>query len=165
MRILGVDPGSSLLGVSIIEVPNDGTMPKSRLLDYRTIMCKGGSKYGRFVSLDRQLTAYCLEWKPQEAAFEKGFTGHGKQNLQLSAMVVAEARGAAMLAVARCSIQIFEYNQATIKKAVTGKGNIKKHQVEMYVRALFELPGLLEEDAADAIGAGYTHSVTFRGAP
>jgi crossover junction endodeoxyribonuclease RuvC len=154
------------MGVAIIEVPPDGSYPKSRLLDYRTILCRGGSKYGRFVSLDRQLTEYCKEWKPHQAAFEKGFTGFGgKKSLEISAAVVAEARGVAMLSVARFSVEIYEYAQATVKKAATGSGRTKKHQVEMYIRALFNLPGILEEDAADAVAIGYTHSIKMWGAP
>ncbi len=161
MRLLGVDPGSQYVGVAILEIPGDGPYTRSKLLDYRYIQGKGGTKYGRFVSLDRQVTDYCREWKPDEAAFEKGFTGHGKQNLQVSAMVVAEARGAVMLSVSRLGIPISEYHQSSIKKAMTGKGNTKKVDVEFFVRATFNLEaaGILQEDTADAIAAAYCHSM------
>lgn len=69
------------------------------------------------------------------------------------------ARGAALVAVAQRTEEIYEYTPMQIKQAVTGQGKADKHQVQMMVRALLGLKEIPRpDDAADALAVAITHA-------
>ena len=74
-------------------------------------------------------------------------------------IAVGMARGAALVAVAQRTEEIYEYTPMQIKQAVTGQGKADKHQVQMMVRALLGIREVPKpDDAADALAVAITHA-------
>jgi crossover junction endodeoxyribonuclease RuvC len=80
-----------------------------------------------------------------------------------TAMTVAQARGVVLLCAQQQGLPIFEYTPMQIKQAVTGYGKADKKQMQEMVRVLLRLKEVPRpDDAADALAAAITHSMTSR---
>ena len=80
-----------------------------------------------------------------------------------TAIAVAHARGAAVLATADSGVAVFEYTPLQIKKAVSGRGRAKKDQVQRMVQTLLGLREVPRPDhAADALAAAICHGHTIK---
>jgi crossover junction endodeoxyribonuclease RuvC len=75
-----------------------------------------------------------------------------------SALVLGQARGAALCAVAEAGLPLHEYAPASIKLAVAGSGRAEKAQIQRMVRVLLNLPRVPAEDAADALACALCHA-------
>ena len=75
-----------------------------------------------------------------------------------SALVLGQARGAALVAVAEAGLPLHEYAPASIKQAVAGNGRADKPQVQKMVKMLLNLAALPAEDAADALACALCHA-------
>jgi crossover junction endodeoxyribonuclease RuvC len=91
--------------------------------------------------------------RPGEVAVEEVFLARNFQ----SALALGEARGAALLAAAASSLEVFEYSAAEVKKAVAGYGRAEKPQVQAMVCRLLKLEEGLPADAADALAVAICH--------
>ena len=149
-RILGIDPGSRLTGFGVIEV--DG--PKSRCISHDVIRLGDGPLPERLLALSQRLRALCAELRPDEAAMEQVFV---KRNVS-SALVLGQARGAAIVAVAEAGLALHEYAPASIKQAICGSGRAEKPQIQHMVKVLLNLPARPAEDAADALACALCHA-------
>lgn len=78
------------------------------------------------------------------------------QNMQ-TAMIMGEARGAALAAVAESGIEIFEIAPRKVKQAVVGYGAARKPAVAKMVQRLLGLSEVPAPDAADALALALTH--------
>lgn len=150
MRILGIDPGLRHMGWGVIE--SDG----SRLRHIANGVChSAGEKLPlRLLSLFEQLTSVVTAYAPDAAAIEQTFVNKdGAGTLKLG-----QARGVAMLALARAGLSVGEYAPNAVKKTVVGVGHADKRQVAHMVRV--QLPGVRLEgpDAADALAIAICHS-------
>lgn len=145
MLILGLDPGSLHTGYGLIECRGGSARPvaagrwsappKLGVADRLRILADG---------LDELLQRS----RPDFAVMEKPFHGVNPR----SAIVLAEARGALLLTLARGGLRIEEYSPAEVKSAVTGSGRADKEQVARMVRLLLGLAeGPLATDATDAL--------------
>ncbi len=152
MRILGIDPGSRVTGFGVIEV--SGTQ-----VNYVTSGCirvQGEALPQKLKSIFNSVTEIVAEFQPEELAIERVFV---KANVD-SALKLGQARGAAICAAVIQDIEVFEYSPTEIKKAVVGKGHADKAQMQFMVRALLSLPGVPQEDAADALACALCHRHT-----
>ncbi len=156
MRILGIDPGTGILGFGIIEV----TRGKSQLVDAGVIRTPVKEDDAvRLQTIFEELTGIIAETKPQEMSVEKLFFA---QNVT-TAMTVAQARGVVLLAGQQAGLKIFEYTPLQIKQALTGYGRAEKKQIQEMVRVILHLQVVPKpDDCADALAAAITHSMTFR---
>ncbi len=75
-----------------------------------------------------------------------------------SALKLGQARGAAICAGVSQNLTVHEYSATQIKKAVVGNGHAKKDQVQYMMSIILSLPGVIEEDAADALACAVTHA-------
>jgi len=75
-----------------------------------------------------------------------------------SALILGQARGAAMLAGANFELDVVEYSAKEIKQAVVGKGAADKQQVQHMVRVLLGLTSVPPQDAADALACAICHA-------
>ena len=119
MRILGIDPGTGILGFGVIDVIKG----KSQLVDAGVI--RTSSKDGdaeRLQTIFEELTSVIAETKPTEMAVEKLFFA---QNVT-TAMTVSQARGVVLLAGKQAGLSIHEYTPLQIKQALTGYGRAEK---------------------------------------
>lgn len=152
MRILGIDPGTGILGFGIVEA-NKG---KVQLVDggvIRTPVKEDDAL--RLQTIYEELTDIIVETKPRIMSVEKLFFARNVT----TAMTVAQARGVVLLCGKQASMEIFEYTPMQIKQAITGYGKADKKQMQEMVRVLLGLAEIPKpDDAADAIAAAITHA-------
>lgn len=156
MRIIGIDPGTAILGFGIIDV----TKGQARLVDAGVIRTPAKEDDAvRLQTIFEELTAIIAETKPTEMAVEKLFFA---KNVT-TAMTVAQARGVVLLAGKQAGLELFEYTPLQIKQSLTGYGHAEKHQIQEMVRVILQLKSIPKpDDCADALAAAITHSMTMR---
>ncbi len=154
MKILGIDPGSGIIGFGCIELGKK--TPK--LLDAGVIRTTiGDQTASRLAELYDAMTELIADCKPDEASVEKLFFA---QNVT-TAMNVSQARGVILLALERAHVKITEYTPLQIKMAMTSYGRATKAQMQEMVRlqlGLSEVPK--PDDCADALAAALTHAAS-----
>jgi len=92
--------------------------------------------------------------KPHEAAIEETFVNKNAR----SALLLGQARGSAMLALAQNGLTVAEYAANRIKQSVTGHGHAEKEQIQAMIAILLPNSGKLAADAADALAVAITHA-------
>lgn len=156
MRIIGIDPGTGILGFGVI----DYIKGKSKLVDggvIRTPVKENDAV--RLLTIYDELTSIIADTKPEEMAVEKLFFA---QNVT-TAITVAQARGVVLLAGMQANLRISEYTPLQIKQALTGYGRAEKKQIQEMVRVLLGLKDIPRpDDCADAIACAITHSMSMR---
>jgi crossover junction endodeoxyribonuclease RuvC len=150
MKILGIDPGSGIIGFGLIIKESN---PK--LIDAGVIRTTiGDSDASRLLELYESMKELVQEFKPDVASVEKLFFA---QNVT-TALPVAQARGVILLALAEEKIPIYEYTPLQIKMAMTGYGRATKAQIQEMVRVQLGLKNKPKpDDCADALAAALTH--------
>ena len=156
MRILGIDPGTGILGFGVIEVVHG----RATLIDAGVVRTPPHTPLDvRLVEIYDSLTEIVKDTKPDQMSIEKLFFA---QNVT-TAMSVSHARGVAMLAGAKAGLVIHEYTPLQIKQALTGYGKATKSQIQEMVRVILNLKETPKpDDCADAIAAALTHAQTIR---
>lgn len=151
MKIIGIDPGTGILGFGVIEV--NGT--KIKLVEAGVIRTPAHTPHDeRLEEIFDGLTEIIAATKPDVLSIEKLFF---TRNIT-TAMSVAEARGVAVLVGRKAGLPIAEYTPPQIKQTLTGYGKADKKQVQEMVRiqlGLKEVPK--PDDCADALAAAITH--------
>src|SRR6195952_431702 len=147
MRIIGIDPGTGILGFGIIEV----TRGKAQLVDAGVIRTPVKEDDAvRLQTIFEELTDIIAATKPTMMSVEKLFFA---QNVT-TAMTVSQARGVVLLCGKQAGMEIFEYTPLQIKMAVTGYGRAEKKQIQEMVRVILGLKEVPKpDDCADAIAA------------
>jgi crossover junction endodeoxyribonuclease RuvC len=150
MVVLGIDPGSRITGIGIVEA--DGS--RLRALHYQALALGDGPFPDRLGHLFRVVRAAADDYGAEAAAVE---TVYVKRNVD-SALKLGQARGAAIAALVDAGLAVGEYTPAVIKEAVVGRGSASKDQVGYMIQRLLDLPAAAPEDAADALGVAVCHS-------
>lgn len=156
MRILGIDPGTGILGFGVVDVK--GT--KLSLIDAGVITTPAHTPHDeRLEDIFDSLTEIIETTKPDAYSVEKLFF---TKNIT-TAMSVAEARGVALLVARQHKVPIYEYTPNQIKQTITGYGKADKKQVQEMVRLQLGLKDVPKpDDCADAIAAAITHAMMSR---
>jgi crossover junction endodeoxyribonuclease RuvC len=152
MRILGVDPGSRMTGVGIIEVNGDRVTP----VYYGAIKAGSGEFNERLGMIFSGLQVLIKEHRPDQAAIETVFVAHNAA----SAIKLGQARGAAVCAAISCEIPVSDYSPRSIKQAIVGRGGADKVQVQHMVGILLGIREPIQNDAADALAVALCHQHT-----
>lgn len=154
MIILGIDPGLALMGYGIIET--DGH--KHRLLGYGVIETKAHTPTPqRLRALQLGVRDLITIYKPDDIVFEELFFARNVT----TALTVGAARGAAIIAAAEYTENLYEYTPMQIKQAVVGYGRAEKGQVQQMVKMLLNMKEIPKpDDAADGIAVAITHAHT-----
>jgi crossover junction endodeoxyribonuclease RuvC len=157
MRIIGIDPGTGILGFGVIDVEKGG---KATMVDAGVIRTKVKQPLDeRLVEIYKCLTSIIKKNKPAVMVVEKLFFA---QNVT-TAMSVSHARGVVMLTGKIAGLEIAEYTPLQIKMALTGYGRADKKQIQEMVRVILGLKEVPKpDDCADALAAAITHSMTTR---
>lgn len=155
MRILGIDPGSGIIGFGLVEKKSNPRMIDAGVI--RTTI--GDEDASRLLELHVSMREIIAEMKPDVASVEKLFFA---QNVT-TAMKVSQARGVILLALAEAGIPIYEYTPLQIKMAMTGYGRATKAQIQEMVRVQLGLKNKPKpDDCADALAAALTHVANLR---
>jgi crossover junction endodeoxyribonuclease RuvC len=149
--ILGVDPSLRGTGYGIIRVDR----PCPVTLTQGTIRCPAGWARSRCLALIAgSLRDAIRKHRPTICVVEGLFYA---QNLQ-TALIMGEARGAALVAAAEAGLEVFEVAPRKVKQAIVGFGGAGKQAVARMVQRLLGLEKLPEPDAADALALALTHA-------
>ena len=108
----------------------------------------------RLLALAEGLADIVKTHRPDEAAIEETFVNKNAK----SALLLGQARGAAMLALAQAGLDVTEYSANRIKQSVTGHGHAEKQQIQAMINILLPGTGKLAPDAADALAVAVTHA-------
>lgn len=158
MRILGIDPGTGILGFGVIDV-NEAKRTFT-MVDAGVVRTAPHTPQDeRLEDIFKSLTEIIEATKPDACSIEKLFFS---RNIT-TAMTVAEARGVAILAARLNGLPVFEYTPPQIKQTLTGYGKADKKQVQEMVRVQLGLRDVPKpDDCADALAAAITYAVMRR---
>lgn len=154
MRILGIDPGTGILGFGVI----DYVRGKISLVDAGVIRTPVHENDAvRLLTIYDELTEIIAQTKPEAMSVEKLFFARNVT----TAMTVAQARGVVLLCGKQAQLAIHEFTPMQIKQAITGYGKADKKQMQEMVRVLLQLKEVPKpDDAADALAAAITYANT-----
>jgi crossover junction endodeoxyribonuclease RuvC len=156
MRIIGIDPGTGILGFGVIDVIKG----KAKMVTAGVIATPAHTPLDvRLEEIFDGLTEIIAETKPEVMSIEKLFFA---QNVT-TAMSVSHARGVAMLTGRKARIPITEFTPLQIKQTLTGYGKASKKQMQEMVRIHLGLKDIPKpDDCADALATAITHSLMHR---
>ncbi|MEO6694978.1 MAG: crossover junction endodeoxyribonuclease RuvC [Ignavibacteria bacterium] len=151
MRIIGIDPGTSVTGIGII----DHDSGSASLVHFDVINLNSNDPLP--IRLKR-IYDECLECiskhRPDQFAIETAFYG---KNIQ-STLKLGQARGVAIIAALNSNLNICEYSPREIKKSVTGSGASSKDQVKYMVRNILAIKSDVDSlDSTDALAVAICH--------
>lgn len=146
MITIGIDPGLGTTGYGIVKLESDGSFTT---LDFGVVTTPTKLPMAsRLIVLFDELTELLHSYHPDDAAVENLFFA---KNIT-TAISVGQARGVAMLALAKAGLEVIEYTPPEIKQAVTGYGNAAKRQMQIMVQSLLCLADVPKpDDAADGL--------------
>ncbi len=151
MRVLGVDPGTVVMGYGVIESKDNDIV----LIDYGALVSPEHSLIGERLSyLYNELSAIIRHHQPGAVAVEQPFVA---KNVK-TALAIGRAQAVALLAAASQGIPSYEYTPAQIKQRVASYGASSKAQIQEMVRLQLGLAEIPEpSDAADALAVAICH--------
>ena len=191
VRILGIDPGTQVVGYGCLEVaaaPSPGAassaagvplamrgsnvvrVGSSNSTGVRLVAAgvfrlggRGVDLTRRLLSLSEQFAALVRELAPSQLAIEEAFFGKSVQ----SALRIGEARGVVLAESGRSGLDVFQYAPARVKRCVTGYGAARKYSVASMLGQLMALEdrvklAALPADATDAIAVAWTRLEEMR---
>jgi len=149
--ILGLDPSLRGTGFGLIEFHK--TQP--RALAYGTVTCAASWPHSRcLANISQSIRDVLRKYQPTVCAVEGLFYA---QNLQ-TAIVMGEARGAALAAIAEAGLEIYEIAPRKVKQAIVGYGAAQKLAVAKMVQRMLQLAEAPAADAADALALALAHA-------
>jgi crossover junction endodeoxyribonuclease RuvC len=149
--ILGIDSSLRGTGYGVIRTAK----PFPQTLTHGTISCPADWPHSRcLVRIMQSLRSVLKEHQPTVCVMEGLFYA---QNLQ-TALVMGEARGAALATIAEAGLEIYELAPRKVKQAIVGYGAAQKLAVAKMVQRLLRLPQPPAPDAADALALALAHA-------
>ena len=156
MRIIGIDPGTNLLGFGVIDVVRgEPVLVDMDVLDLR----KEADAYSKLQRICLEIGRVCDTYRPDVMALESPFLGKNAQVI----FKLGRAQGAAIIAAVSRGIAVHEYAPRKAKVAITGNGSASKEQVANMVSRLLKVelnPSHL--DATDAVAIALCHHLQLK---
>ena len=151
MRILGIDPGTGIVGFGIVDVNG----AKKVMVDAGVIRTPAHQPtQERLVTIYDELKEIIEENKPQVMVVEQLFFARNVT----TAMTVSQARGVVLLLGEQMGLRLVEFTPLQIKQSITGYGKADKKQVQEMVRVVLNLKEVPKpDDCADALAAALTY--------
>ena len=150
--ILGIDPGTNILGFGIVRMDASGKAHyvDMGVLDLRRIE----SPYEKLKVIGDKVSALCELYQPSDLAIESPFYGRNAQVI----FKLGRAQGAAMAAALKYGVEVYEYAPRKAKMAICGNGAASKEQVSLMVQKTLGIK--IENrflDATDALSLAMCH--------
>ncbi len=150
--ILGIDPGTNILGFGIVRVDASG---KPHFVDMGVVdLRRIESPYDKLEIIFEKVGALCDLYHPTDLAIESPFYGKNAQVI----FKLGRAQGAAMIAALSHGVKVYEYAPRKAKMAICGNGAASKEQVALMVQKT--LGTIIENkylDATDALALAMCH--------
>jgi crossover junction endodeoxyribonuclease RuvC len=155
MRILGLDPGTAIVGFGFIDQIGSRLVP----VQYGSIRTDSDTEAGvRLKQIYDALMQLIEQYKPEAVAIEKLFFNRNVT----TALSVGQSRGVMMLAAVQNGLPIAEYTPLQVKQAVVGYGQAEKKQVQEMTRIFLNLNAVPKpDDVADALAVAICHAHSF----
>lgn len=155
MIIVGIDPGTTRIGWSVIETNNDNP----RLLDFGVFTPKGTHQIERLKTIFAEVTKLIKRFKPDYMAIEELFFSKNAK----TAISVGEARGVILLTAAQVNLPVVSYTPRMVKLSICGTGSADKKQIQKMVMTILHLSHIpASDDAADAIAIALTCCFSYK---
>lgn len=150
MLILGIDPGTQILGYSLL----DTSTAKPQLVVMDVLYLRKIADFHLRIHKIFETTQRIIDsYHPDHLAIEAPFAGKNVQSM----LKLGKAQGVAIGAAMSRDLSYTEYEPAAIKQRVTGNGNAAKEQVAMMLQSVFQFENLPHYlDASDALAVAYT---------
>jgi crossover junction endodeoxyribonuclease RuvC len=149
--ILGIDPGTLVMGYSVIEICNNVISVKE--IDVLKLPAKRDN-YQRLQLIHVQILHLVQAYRPTEFAIEAPFFGKNVQSM----LKLGRAQGVAIAAAISMNIPVTEYSPKKVKQSITGNGNADKEQVWKMLQQLVSLEEKPKYfDATDALAVAICH--------
>ena len=151
MIVLGVDPGTAIVGYSVIEYVKN----KYRILDYGCVYTdKDEDMPVRLEKIYDGLDGIIKIWKPQDMAVEELFFFKNQKTV----IKVGQARGVITLCGQKNSLDLYSYTPLQVKMGIAGYGRADKKQIQEMVKVILGMDEIPKpDDAADALAIAITH--------
>lgn len=152
MKVLGIDPGTAVLGYGVVESApgRPGRLVECGVLETRA----GESLAARLQVIHDGVADLITRHRPDAVAIEAAFYA---KNVRTT-MVLSHARGVILLAAHEAGVAISEYSPAAVKKSITGRGAALKPQVAFMVQQLLRLKERpTPSDASDGVAIALAH--------
>jgi len=151
MIILGIDPGTTIMGYGLIR--QNGKNPEMVTMGVIELH-KITRHYDRLRRIFHRIDQIIREYNPDQVALEAPFYGKNVQSM----LKLGRAQGVAMSAALSHSLPIFEYAPRKIKQSITGNGNASKEQVANMLQSMFSITDMPKNlDATDGLAAAVCH--------
>ncbi len=151
MIILGIDPGTSIMGYGLVN--KEAKEPELIYLGVIELY-KIDDHYERLQKIFNRILQIIDYYSPDEVALEAPFYGKNVQSM----LKLGRAQGVAMAAALYRKLPIFEYAPRKIKQSITGNGNASKEQVAGMLQKMFTIERLPNNlDATDGLAAAVCH--------
>jgi crossover junction endodeoxyribonuclease RuvC len=149
--ILGIDPGTTIMGFGIIKVVNK----QMKFVQMNELLLqKYKDPYTRLKLIFERTIELIDTYHPDEIAIEAPFFGKNVQSM----LKLGRAQGVAMAAGLSRQIPITEYLPKKIKMSITGNGNASKEQVAKMLQSTLGLKSLPKNlDSTDGLAAAVCH--------
>jgi crossover junction endodeoxyribonuclease RuvC len=150
-RILGIDPGTNVMGYGLIEIENN----KPKILQVGVVKTTGyGTHYLKLKHIFNRAEYLFNEFLPDELAIESPFYGKDIQAM----LKLGRAQGIVMGLALHREIPVFEYAPLKVKQSITGMGRAAKEQVAYFLKNMLALDEWPKElDATDAVAVAICH--------
>ncbi len=152
MRILGIDPGYAIVGYGIVDYEAN----HFKVVDFGAVTTQAHTPFDlRLQTIYNGLSCLIEKYKPDAMSIEKLYFNTNTT----TAIDVAQARGAIVLAAAQGGLDISEYTPLQVKQSVVGYGRAEKKQVQEMTRLMLNLQSVPKpDDTADALALAICHA-------
>ena len=155
MIILGVDPGSVVVGYSIIKKER-GQEPSLKVVDFGCIITDKFATTGeRLKKIHKEITKLIEKYKPEIMSIESVFFF---KNLK-TVMPVSQTKGVILLAAAEKKLMVYEFTPLQMKMTIAGYGRAEKRQIKEMIKKTIDISSFdlkenyrKKDDAFDALG-------------
>ena len=149
--ILGIDPGTIIMGYSIIKVQLNAIQVIQ--VDVLKLSSKRDN-YERLQLIHQKVIDLMQQYSPDEFAIEAPFFGKNVQSM----LKLGRAQGVAIAAAMNSGIPVTEYSPKKVKQSITGNGNAGKEQIFKMLQSIVALPDKPQHfDATDALAVAVCH--------
>jgi crossover junction endodeoxyribonuclease RuvC len=149
--ILGIDPGSLLMGYALLKV--DKGNPQVLLMDVLKLS-HVKDIYERLHLIHEKVAELIRLYHPGSFAIEAPFFGKNVQSM----LKLGRAQGVAIAAAMQAGIPVTEYSPKKVKQSITGNGNANKDQVWKMLQTILQIDEQPRYyDATDALSVALCH--------
>ena len=150
MRVLGIDTALRSTGIGVVEDRAGGL----RAIDFGRIRNRQDAPHSQcLITIAEGIGDVIEKTHPDCAVIEGAFFSRNAR----TAMILGQARGAAIVACAGRGLPVYEYSPRRVKQAIVGSGGAPKEQIGRMIAALLGLAKPPQHDAADALALAVCH--------